>query len=123
MTAHARASGRPAYNRSRRRPAARRRPGARNGASRVNWERVGRIALTLVLAAVIYSYLNPVIDFVKTYRATSEARVGFHEALRENKRLHWQVQHADDPIVLDERARGQGLVGSGDTPIVVREQH
>ena len=120
MTAHARASGTPAFHRARRRPAARRRPGARRGASRVNWERVGRIALTLVLFAVLYSYLNPAIDFVKTYRATSAARVSFHEALRENKRLHWQVQHADDPVVLDERARGQGLVGAGETPIVVR---
>ena len=119
MTAHASASGTTAY-RGRRRPAPRRRPAARRGASRVNWERVGRIALTLVLAAVIYSYLNPMIDFVKTYTATSEAKAQFHEALKENKRLHWRVQHSDDPIVLDEKARGQGLVGEGDTPIVVR---
>jgi hypothetical protein len=111
MAAHA--SGTTAY-----RP--RRRPAARRGASRVNWERVGRIALTVVLAAVLYSYLNPAIEFVKTYTATSAAKEQFHEALRENKRLHWQVQHSDDPIVLDEKARGQGLVGSGDTPIVVR---
>ena len=94
-------------------PAARRRPAARRGASRVNWERVGRIALTLVLAAVLYSYLNPAIDFVKTYTATTAAKAQFHEALKENKRLHWQVQHSDDPVVLDEKARGQGLVGAG----------
>jgi hypothetical protein len=105
---------------SKRRPAARRRPGARSGASRVNWDRVGRIALTLVLAAVLYSYLNPAIDFVKTYTATTATKVRFHEALKENKRLHWEVQHSDDPVVLDEKARGQGLVGSGDTPVVVR---
>jgi hypothetical protein len=30
------------------------------------------------------------------------------------------VQHSKDPIVLDEKARGQGLVGPGETPIVVR---
>ena len=119
MTAHARALGRTAH-RARRRPAPRRRLAARRGASRVNWERVGRIALTLVLAAVIYSYLNPMIDFVKTYKATGAAKVQLHEAQRENDRLHWRIQHSDDPIVLDEKARGQGLVGPGDTPIVVR---
>jgi hypothetical protein len=119
MTAHARASGTTAH-RARRRPAPRRRPAARRGASRVNWERVGRIALTVVLAAVLYSYLNPMIDFVKTYRATGAAKVQLHEAQRENDRLHWRIQHSDDPIVLDEKARGQGLVGPGDTPIVVR---
>lgn len=104
----------------RRRPAPRRRPGPRSGASRVNWDRVGRIALTLVLAAVLYSYLNPAIDFFKTYTATTAAKVRFHEELKENKRLHWEVQHADDPTVLDEKARSQGLVGERDTPIVVR---
>ena len=92
----------------------------RRGASRVNWDRVGRIALTLVLAAVLYSYLNPAIDFVKTYTATTAAKAQFHEALKENKRLHWRVQHADDPIVLDEKARGQGLVGEGETADRVR---
>jgi hypothetical protein len=119
MTAQARAS-RTTAHRTRRRPAARTHPAARRGASRINWERVGRIALTLVLAAVLYSYLNPAIDFVKTYTATTAAKAQFHEALKENKRLHWQVQHSDDPVVLDEKARGQGLVGAGDTPIVVR---
>jgi hypothetical protein len=119
MTANARAAGTGAY-RARRRPAPRRRPGARRGASRINWDRVGRIALTLVLAAVLYSYLNPAIDFVKTYTGASQAKAQFHEALKENKRLHWQIQHADDPVVLDERARGQGLVGPGETPAVVR---
>jgi hypothetical protein len=105
---------------ARRRPAGRRRPAARRGGSRVNWDRVGRIALTLVLAAVVYSYFNPAVDFVKTYMATTATKARFHEQLRENKRLHWQVQHSDDPVVLDEKARGQGLVGEGDNPIVVR---
>lgn len=102
-----------------RRPAPRRRPATRRGASRVHWDRVGRVALTLVLAAVLYSYLNPVVDFVKTYTATSAARVQLHEAQRENTRLHWRVQHADDPIVLDAKARGQGMVAPGEKPYVV----
>jgi len=103
-----------------RRPAPRKRPAARSGASRIHWDRVGRIALTLVLFFVAYSYLNPVINFVKTYTATTAARVKLHEAQRENTRLHWRVQHADDPIVLDAKARAQGMVAPGETPIVVR---
>jgi len=103
-----------------RRPAPRRRPAARRSATRVNWDRVGRVALTFVLFFVAYSYLNPVIDFVKTYTATTAARVQLHEAQRENTRLHWRVQHADDPIVLDAKARAQGMVAPGETPIVVR---
>jgi len=105
----------------RRRPAARRRrPAARSGPSRVNWDRVGRIALTLVLAAVLYSYLNPAIDFVKTYTATTAAKAQLHELQRDNTRLHTRIQSADDPIVINRMARAQGMVGEGETPVVVR---
>jgi hypothetical protein len=78
------------------------------------------VALTLVLFAVLYSYLNPVIDFVKTYTTTTAARVQLHEAQHENTRLHWRIQHADDPITLDAKARAQGMVAPEETPLVVR---
>ena len=103
-----------------RRPAPRRRPAGRRGGTRIHWDRVGRVALTLVLAAVLYSYLNPVIDFVKTYTATTDARVRLHEVQHENTRLHWRIQHADDPIVLNAKARAQGMVAPEETPLVVR---
>jgi hypothetical protein len=119
MAARAQARKRTAGG-SRRRPAARRKPAARRGASRIHWDRVGRVALTLVLFAVLYSYLNPVIDFVKTYTATTAAKAQLHEAQHENTRLHWRVQHADDPVVINAKARAQGMVASGETPIVVR---
>jgi cell division protein FtsB len=111
---------RKASSRPTRRPAARRKPAARRGGSRIHWDRVGRIALTLVLAAVLYSYLNPAIDFVKTYTATTSAKAEFHEMLRENKRLHRRIQTADEPSVIDRKARTQGMIAEGETPIVVR---
>ncbi len=103
-----------------RRPAPRRRPAARRGGSRIRWDRVGRVALTLVLAAVLYSYLNPAIDFVKTYTATTAAKAQLHGLLHENKQLHHRVQGAEDPIVIDGKARAQGMVSEGETPVVIR---
>jgi FlaG/FlaF family flagellin (archaellin) len=81
---------------------------------------VGRIALTLVLAAVLYSYLNPAIDFVKTYTATTAARAEFHTMLRENKRLHRRIQTSEDPVAIDRKARAQGMVAEGERPLVVQ---
>jgi hypothetical protein len=103
----------------RRRPAARR-AGPRRSPSRIHWDRVGRVALTLVLAVVLYSYVNPVIDFVKTYTATTAAKVQLHRAQRENTRLHWRIQHADDPVFLNAEARAEGMTAPGETPLVVR---
>ena len=102
-----------------RRPAPRRRPGARSGASRIKWDRVGRIALVLVLFAVAYSYLNPAIDLFKTYQSTTAAKAEFHELLRENKRLHKAVQSADQAAVVEGAARRQGMIAAGETPFVL----
>src|SRR4051794_8847651 len=118
MAVRAQARKRPASG-PRRRPAARR-PVARRGASRIHWDRVGRVALTLVLAAVLYSYLHPAIDFVKTYTATTAAKAQLHELQHENTRLHNRIQSAGDPLVIDRMARAQGMVAEGETPVVVR---
>jgi hypothetical protein len=105
----------------RRRPAARKgRPGARSGPSRIKWDRVGRVALTVVLAAVLYSYLGPSVDFVKTYTGTTAAKAKLHTLLKEDRRLHNRIQSADDPLVIDHEARAQGMVAEGETPVVIR---
>ena len=108
-----------AGSRPKRRPAPRR-PGARRGGSRIKWDRVGRIALVLVLFAVAYSYLNPAIDLFKTYQSTTAAKAEFHRELRENKRLHHAIQSADEPAVVAAAARKQGMVAEGETPAILR---
>jgi cell division protein FtsB len=120
MAARAYAGRNATVSRPRRRPAARRKPAARRGASRVNWDRVGRIALTIVLAAVLYSYLHPAIDFVKTYTATTAAKAQLHELQRDNTKLHNRIQSADDPLVVNRKARSQGMVAEGEIPVVIR---
>ena len=106
---------------TRRRPAARkRRPAAHSGPSRIKWDRVGRVALTLVLAAVLYSYLNPSIDFFKAYTGTTAAKAKLHELLKENRRLHNRIQSSEDPLVVNREARAQGMVAEGETPVVIR---
>jgi hypothetical protein len=119
MASHAQAARGPAA--IRRRPAARRRrPAARRGQSRIKWDRVGRVALTLVLVAVLYSYLNPAIDFVKTYTGTTAAKAKLHELQRENTKLHRRVQSSEDPLVVDREGRALGMVAESETPTVLR---
>jgi cell division protein FtsB len=116
MAASAHAARRPV----RRRPAARKaRPAARSGPSRIKWDRVGRVALTLVLAAVLYSYLHPSIDFVKTYTGTTAAKAKLHELLKENRQLHNRIQSSGDQQVVEREARAQGMVAEGETPTVI----
>jgi cell division protein FtsB len=104
----------------RRRPAARKvRPAARSGPSRIKWDRVGRVALTLVLAAVLYSYLHPTIAFFNTYTGTTAAKEKLHTLLRENRQLHNRIQSSGEQQVVEREARSQGMVAEGETPTVL----
>jgi cell division protein FtsB len=116
---HSGAGRRRPARRPSRRPAPRR-PRARRGPSRINWERAGRIALTLVLAAVLFSYLNPLVTFVETYRDTTAAKAELRSLQAENRQLHNRVQSADEPSVLEREARRQGMTRPGEIPYVVR---
>jgi cell division protein FtsB len=104
----------------RRRPAARKRPTARRSGTRIKWDRLGRIALVLVLVLVAYSYLNPAIEFFKTYTQTTAAKAQFHEFLHENKKLHREIHSAKDPQVVQKLARAQGMTAEGETPVILR---
>ena len=105
----------------RRRPAARKaRPGARRSPTRIKWDRLGRVALTLVLAAILYSYLHPTIDFFQTYTGTTAAKAKRHQLLQENRALHERIKSSKDPIVIEKEARAQGMVAEGETPTVAR---
>jgi cell division protein FtsB len=104
----------------RRRPAARKaRPGARRSPSRIKWDRLGRVALTLVLAAILYSYLHPTLDFFQTYTGTTAAKAKRHQLLRENQALHKRIKSAKDPLVIEREARAQGMVAEGEAPVVI----
>jgi cell division protein FtsB len=77
------------------------------------------VALTLVLGAILISYLNPLIGFVQTYRGSSVAKAHLHELVVENKSLHRRVQSTDDPAVLERQARRQGMIAPGERAYVV----
>jgi hypothetical protein len=77
------------------------------------------VALTIVLGAVLVSYLNPMIGFVDAYRGSSAAKQRLHELLTENRQLHDRVQASDNPLVVEREARRQGLIQPGERPYVV----
>jgi hypothetical protein len=77
------------------------------------------VALTIVLGAVLVSYLNPLIGFVDSYRGSSAAKERLHQLVVENRQLHDRVQASDDPAVVEREARRQGLIQPGERPYVV----
>ena len=92
----------------------------RNLASRIHWDKVGRVALVLVLFAVLFSYLNPVLDLVSTWREAGAAEQRLAELKSENQRLQARAAELKTPAAALREARKLGLVGEGEQAYVVK---
>lgn len=119
MSVRAHADGRSNRGRppARRRPAARRNPDSSSG--RIQWDRLGRVLLVLLVGALLISYINPVINLAKTYRSAGASKAELHRVQAENELLERRVRHVKGDAVLEREARSQGLINAGETPYVV----
>src|SRR3954453_2313301 len=89
------------------------------GARAIRWDRVGRVALLLVLFGVVALYVGPSIRWLETYRE-SRTRQGEVRALQhENATLRARRQALNDPRTMEREARRLGLVKPGERPFIV----
>ena len=88
--------------------------------SRIDWDRLGRIALVLVLFAVLLSYLNPVINLVDAWRDSRAERDRYGELARLNQDLRERKAALSDPGAVEREARSLGMVVPGERPYVIR---
>jgi cell division protein FtsB len=90
------------------------------GARGIRWDRVGRVALLLVLFGVVALYIGPSISWIQTYRE-AQARRGEVRALqRDNARLRARRTALDNPRTMEREARRLGLVKPGEMPFIVK---
>ncbi|HEV2062347.1 MAG TPA: septum formation initiator family protein [Solirubrobacteraceae bacterium] len=86
---------------------------------RVRWDRLGRIALLLVLLGVLALYVKPVLSWWST-REESHRRGAEVSALEaENERLRKRRAELKDPRVLESEARQLGMIKPGERAYVV----
>lgn len=110
-------------------PTARRRSGASAGrrprapsrlVGPVRWNRVGRVALLLVLLGVLALYIEPAHSYWATWREArhQEAQV---DRLRAENRLLLRRRHAlEQPATIEREARELGMVRRGERGFVLR---
>jgi cell division protein FtsB len=109
--------------RARSAPAPRSRPKPRaiaGGARGIRWDRVGRVALLVVLFGVVALYVGPSISFFHTWREAKARRGEVHQLQAENKRLRERRAALKDPRTLEREARRLGLVKPGERPFIVK---
>ena len=102
------------------RPAPRpRRVPLRSSVVRVRWERVGRIALLVVLAAVVVIYGEHALSYVSTREQASHARAAYVQLAREHRSLEQQAHALRQPATIVQHARGLGMTRTGEQPYVL----
>jgi cell division protein FtsB len=106
------------------RPGPRRRR-ATGGASRIQWDRVGRVALVIVLFLVLASYVGPSINFFDARQDSKSEAAHLAELRQENARLKQRAEELQGPDAAEREARKLGMIdpSAGEAPFVVKGLH
>lgn len=104
------------------RPRYRARVAPRSGGSRlsgVRWDRLGRVALVLVLFVVLASYVSPTLNVFETWRESKSAQARLGELKAENASLSRQAEALKQPAAEIIEARKLGLAAPGEQAYVI----
>jgi cell division protein FtsB len=118
------ASGRQTQTKPRRsttrRPVPRpRRVPLRSSVVRVRWERLGRIALLVVLAAVIGLYAEHALSYLTTRAQNEHEQAVVSRLSREHAALQARRASLNDHATIVRLARGLGMTRSGEQPYAI----
>ena len=85
----------------------------------MRWDRVGRIALLLVLLGVLALYVNPLRSYWSTRQESAQRNSEVADLKRENEKLRARRDQLKDPRALEAEARRLGMVRPGERAYVV----
>jgi cell division protein FtsB len=86
----------------------------------IRWDRVGRVALLLVLGLLLLLYIRPASSYVSTWRESKQRHAEVNRLERENVKLRARRAALRDDDALELEARRLGMVKPGERAYVVR---
>jgi cell division protein FtsB len=89
-------------------------------AATVRWDRVGRVALLLLLGVVLLLYVNPAINYFRTWQAANTKHDEVSRLQAENKRLRARKAALTQQATLVHEARALGMVKPGERAYLIR---
>ena len=100
-----------------RRRSSRTRAGRRGG---IRWDRVARLTLLLVLAAVLASYVGPATKYFKAWQLAHQTRADLRELRGDNGGLRARERRLRDPREIELEARRIGMARPGERVYVIK---
>jgi cell division protein FtsB len=99
------------------RPAA---SGLGGAALRVRWDRVGRVALLVLLVGVALAYVGPARSLLSTWHESSAKQAQLRALEHEHEVLIRRSKALRQPTTVEAEARRLGMVRPGERSYVVR---
>jgi cell division protein FtsB len=96
-----------------------RRVAARRIASRVRWDRIGRVGLLIVLCVVAGLYVQQALAYLAVHSQANRQQAIVQQLSRDNASLRAQQRSLNNPATIVSEARGLGMVRIGEHPYEV----
>ena len=87
----------------------------------MDWERLGRISLVLILFVILALYINPVVNFVDAWRDSRSESAQLAELKQENEELRNRAQTLEHSDAAELGARELGMVNPDERSVVICE--
>jgi cell division protein FtsB len=89
--------------------------------SRIHWDKLGRVALVLVLIAILASYVGPLINFVGAWQDRRQAATELTQLRHQYENLHARAAAAAGPDPAGAAARKLGMVSPGERSYAIQD--
>jgi cell division protein FtsB len=96
-----------------------RRASSRRSATRIDWERLGRISLVLILFVILVLYINPVVNFVDAWRDSKAESSQLADLKQENRELQSRAATLEQLDAAEIGARKLGMVQPDERSVVI----
>ncbi|TMK38954.1 MAG: hypothetical protein E6G56_12775 [Actinobacteria bacterium] len=85
----------------------------------VRWDRLGRIAMLLVLLALLYLYLGAARSYLSSTQQAHRQGADIRRLESDNARLRARRSALERPSALEQEARQLGMIRPGERPYVI----
>lgn len=92
----------------------------RAAVANVRWDRLGRVALVVVVAFVLLLYIGPAHSYIQTWQQSNVRHAELSRLEAEHTRLLARRHALSDPRSLEREARALGMVKPGERAFVVQ---
>jgi cell division protein FtsB len=87
----------------------------------IRWDRLGRVALLVVLGVVVLLYVGPATSYWRTLRESKQRSAEVRRLQTEHERLLARRKALREPASLMREARRLGMVRRGERAFVVQD--